>query len=223
MRKVEVSKGLLIGLAVLTAAAVLGLVFLLGRESGRQKTMPDPVAMAVSPRSGAAIPQASTTPMPLAAQPFAQPQPGAIPVPPAEPVTDAMRTAVAAYFNAMGHIQAGGMAEGPEGAAQGIVGSLMKGDSSGFDQMIQQAESARASLAAITPPQPCAAYHRESLETLDEGFSLMRSLKTALAAPDGASQVSALTAQANDLRARSEALQSEEQALRQRYGVPAKP
>ena len=213
MRKVEVNKGLLIALAVIAGTAVLSLVFLLGRESGL-RVSPQGVATPI------ASPQSATAP---SLQASMQPQVGALPLPPAEPVTDAMRASVAAYFDAVDHIQSGGMAGGPESTAQGIMGSLMKGDSSGFDQMIQQAESARASLAAITPPSPCAAYHRESLASLDDGLSLMRSLKASMDAPNGASQIAALTTQANTLRAQSEALQKEEQALRQRYGVAAKP
>jgi hypothetical protein len=137
--------------------------------------------------------------------------------------SEAMRSSVAAYFDAIDHIQPGQMSGDPESMAQGIMGGLAKGDSSAFEGMIQQAESARAHLASILPPQPCATYHRESLASLDAGLALMRSLKAAMASQSGDVQLSPLASQADSLRKRSEELQREEQALRRLYRVPAKP
>ena len=47
--------------------------------------------------------------------------------------------------------------------AQQVVAGLGKGTCRA-DGMIQQAQTTRNRLSTITPPQPCAAYHRESLE-----------------------------------------------------------
>jgi hypothetical protein len=229
MQKVEVHKPLLIALACTAAAAVMGLVFLLGRESGRAAKPQDAPAPLVPP-------QVITAPAGLAGalpkeEPFSPVAPvqGLAVAPPlqkgtsAESAGDSVRTLVVAYFDAIDHIQPAGTGGDPESTAQGIMGSLAKGDSSGFDGMIRQAEIARGRLAAISPPQPCASYHRECLVSLDNGLALMRSLKTAMAGQGAEGQLTSLAAQAEVLRKRSESLQTEEQALRRHYGVPAKP
>lgn len=230
MQKVEVNKPLLIVLACTAAAAVMGLIFLLGRESGRA-AKPQEALAAVMP------PQVITAPTPDLAGvlpkeelfPPASPVQGLAVAPPlpkgmsAESAGESVRALVVAYFDAIDHIQPAGTGGDPESTAQGIMGSLTKGDSSGFDGMIQQAETARRRLAAISPPQPCATYHRECLVSLDNGLALMRSLKTAMAGQGADGQLTSLAAQAEVLRKRSESLQTEEQALRRLYGVPAKP
>jgi len=230
MQKVEVSRGLLIGLVSTAVAAVIGLVFLLGRESGRGARVQDSPAPVIpsqvttirTPDPVGALPKGEQPPLPFPVQGVATA--GRAPVgAPVDSASEAMRAAVVAYFDAIDHIQPGGMSGDPQSAAQGIMGSLSKGDSSGFEGMIQQAEAARARLAAILPPPPCVAYHRESLASLDDGLALMRSLRTAMAPQGADGQLSSLVVQAEALRKRSEALQREEQALRRRYGVAAKP
>jgi hypothetical protein len=230
MQKVEVNKTLLIALACTAAAAVMGLIFLLGRESGRAAKPQDAPAPVMPP-------QVITVPVSDLAgvlpkdelSPSVSPVQGLAVAPPlpkmtsAESAGESVRALVVAYFDAIDHIQPGGSGGNPESTAQGIMGSLAKGDSSGFDGMIRQAETARERLAAISPPQPCATYHRECLVSLDNGLALMRSLKTAMAGQGADGQLTSLAAQAEVLRKRSESLQTEEQALRRLYGVPAKP
>jgi hypothetical protein len=230
MQKVEVSKPLLIALACTAAAAVMGLVFLLGRESGRAAKPQDAPAPVLPPQViTAQAPGLAGVPTKEEPSPPASSVQGlavAPPLPkgtPAEPAGWSVRAQVVAYFDAIDHLQPAGRGGDPEGTAQGIMGSLAKGDSSGFDGMIQQAELARGRLAAISPPQPCITYHRECLVSLDNGLALMRSLKTAMAGQGAEGQLTSLAAQAEVLRQRSESLQTEEQALRRLYGVPAKP
>jgi hypothetical protein len=234
MQKVEVNKGLLTSLAITAAAALIGLVFLLGRETGRRTKLQDASAsVPVSVLAPALPQQAAAIPPPVPSSEGGRPLPPPVqglavvhPTPTmalADFGSEAMRSSVAAYFNAIDHIQPGQMSGDPESMAQGIMGGLAKGDSSAFEGMIQQAESARAHLASILPPQPCATYHSESLASLDAGLALMRSLKAAMASQSGDVQLSPLASQADSLRKRSEELQREEQALRRLYRVPAKP
>ena len=230
MQKVEVSKPLLIALACTAAAAVMGLIFLLGRESGRAakpqdvpaSVMPAQVITAPTPGLAGVPPKEEPSPPASSVQGLAV----APPLPKgtsAESTGGPVRAQVVAYFDAIDHLQPAGKGGDPESTAQGIIGSLTKGDSSGFEGMIQQAETSRGRLAAISPPQPCLAYHRECLVGLDNGLALMRSLKTAMAGQGADGQLTSLAAQAEVLRQRSESLQTEEQALRRLYGVPAKP
>src|ERR1035438_6551048 len=234
MQKVEVNKGLLVGLAITAAAALIGLVFLLGRETGRVTSLQDASAPESVPAPAPVLPQqAAAIPPPVPSSEVGHPLPPPVqglavvhPTPtvaPTELGSEAIQSSVAAYFDAIDHIQPGRMSGDPESMAQGIIGGLAKGDSSAFEGMIQQAESARAHLASILPPQPCATYHRESLASLDAGLALMRSLKAAMGAQSGDMQLSLLASQADALRKRSEELQREEQALRRLYKVPVKP
>lgn len=225
MKKVEVSGGLLIGLICALGAALLGLVFLLGRESARPAPAAPPQPAAQAPPPTQSTQPAPEAPAPtFAVQPPPAPMPGPAPAPatppmdPAHRPPDTERAAVAAYFQAVDHIQPGELDGDPQSVAQGMVEELGKGDSSGLDGMVRQAESARSRLAALAPPPACAAYHRESLADLDASLELLRGMKQALSASD-ADALSSLNSKATALRARSEALQREEQQLRQRYGL----
>ena len=218
------SRGLVAGLAGTAGAAVLALVFLLGRASA-----PAPRGLAPSPPAPAAAPAAEAPAQVPATTEAPAPEPAAPPAPPAalRPVVrpavpppaagSSERAAVQAYFAAVERIQPAQSGD-PDAVAQQLVGGLAKGDSSGLDGMFQQAQATRARLAAITAPAPCAAFHRESLAVLDGGLEMMQSLKQSLASSgQGGSALQDLSARANELKARSEALQAQEKALRQRY------
>ncbi len=240
--KVEIPKNVLIGLVALAASAVLGLVFLLGRESGRLPSVqlprqsgslgpPSPPSGAVKSAEGLTKPisQPAQSPAPIWAPEASPPAAQARPTPPessvAKPLTtatiprqDPIRDEVATYFKTVEYIQPASGGD-PESMAQQVVAGLGKGDTSGFDEMIRQARAARTRMSDVVPPPPCAAYHREALASLDAGLELMRSMRKALAAPGQESQVLDLADQANALKARSEALQVQEKALKQRYGL----
>lgn len=133
--------------------------------------------------------------------------------------SDSARAAVAAYFDAVDHIQPEKMSGEAEGVANEMVAALAKGDTSGLDRMIRETEAAKESLAALTPPASCAAHHRVSLGSLDDALEILRSLKTAMESPEPAAQLTGVAARATALRSRADVLQKEELALRQRYGL----
>ena len=212
--KVEVPKGVLAGLAVLAAAGVLGLAFLLGRESGRRAPAEPPKASL--PQVGApAAGQSAPTEPPAPELPPAQSAPSAV-APSQPPASDPARAAVAAYFQALEHLQPE-VAGDPTALAQQILADLARGDSSGFEGMIRKAESARDRLAAIVPPAPCAEHHRESLACMEASLALTRGLRKALSSPDALPRDFADRASA--LKARTEALQRQEKALKERFGL----
>jgi hypothetical protein len=240
MAKVEIPRGMLIGLAGVAAAAVLGLVFVLGRESGRNarkgpgKEPGSPVvSAAASSPPGIAVasgaPPESPTPamIPAEGEPSSaapgRPSPSGplgTPAPAtsgsATAATDSLRAEVGSYFQAVERIHPASGGD-PEALAQQVVAGLGKGDMTGFEALIQEAQAARNRLSALTPPQPCAAYHRESLASLDAGLDLMRAMKKALSSSEPGSLD--LESQANALKARSEALQLQEKALKQRFAL----
>jgi hypothetical protein len=71
----------------------------------------------------------------------------------------------------------------------------------------------------VAPPASCAAHHRESLASLDDAMEVLRSLKTAMESSEPATQLASVSAGAAALRSRADALQREELALRERYGL----
>lgn len=237
MGKVAVSKGLLMGLAVTCAVTLLALMFFVGLAFGRKgldahreeapiaaaAPQPSPVTNLSSTMNSQITPPVGTgdsTPVSVKSVAAAQ-TPTAIPSNVAAPATDPMGASVVAYFEATDHIQPGslgGDAHDAQGMANEMASALAKGDTSGLDKMIQQSEVTRRRLAALSPPPPCAAYHRTSLASLDDGLEMMRSIKKAVDASD-ADALSQLTAQGNALRSRSEALEREEKAIRQHYGL----
>lgn len=230
MEKVAVSKGVLIGFGTVFAAPLLALVFFIGRESARKDVSPlsssGETSVVPAPPSSVQLPEASVPeapPSPTSPVPVTPPSPG--PVMPAHGVSPAVapadptRAAVVAYFQAVDQIQPGQMSGDASDMANKILEPLAKGDTSGLDGMIQQAESTRKRLESLTPPQPCATFHRESLASLDDGLGMMRAVKKAMESSD-VSGLSSLTDQGNAMRTRSEALVREEKAIRQRYGLP---
>lgn len=219
MAKVAVSRGLLVAMAVSTGALALALVFFLGRESARRKGSGAEVpAMSINPAPGP-LPSSPGIPSPAPSQ--APP----VATPPASPggglpqANDPLRAAVAAYFETVDHITPGQFTGGPEAAAQEMVAGLARGESGAFDRIIEQSDSARRRMAALAPPEPCAAYHRESVAVLEESLGMLRAMKKALEGADAEGGVAALASRANALRARTEALQREEQGLRQRFAL----
>jgi type IV secretory pathway VirB10-like protein len=239
---VSVSKGLLIGVVTVAATSLLALAFVLGRES-RPGSVPAP-----SMRIDRVAPRAQVEPVspPTPAAVFITEQPETRPALAPPPSTadqnsarqptaslarapnggerssagfDAERASVAAYFDAVDHIQAAGMSGEAEGIAHEMAAALANGDTSGLDKMIRDTEAAKQSLAAVTAPASCAAHHRESLASLDDALGVLRSLKSAMESSEPAVQLANVSNQATALRSRAEALQKEELALRERYGL----
>jgi hypothetical protein len=233
MAKFSVNKVLLIGVVAVAAVSLLALTFVLGRASGSGSRSGQPSGHEVS-GGVVASPVSEPRAPDLQAQPLPLPTPTAASI--AEPAdthpavsaavgergsagSDTARAAVAAYLDAVDHIQPGKMSGDAQDVAVEMAAALAKGDTSGLDKMIWETETAKESLVALSPPASCAAHYRESLGSVDDALEMLRSLKTAMESPDPAAQLAGVTARAAALRSRSEALQKEELALRQRYGL----
>ena len=227
------NKGLLTAVVAVAGASLLALMFVLGRESRsgsvsapltriertaqQRKEQPLPLSTPAAglitervetrPDSGAPLQTASSqAPAPIGGE-----RGGA--------GSDPERAAVASYFDAVDRIQAGAMSGEAEGVANEMAAALANGDTSSLDKMIRQTETAKASLAAVTPPAPCVSVHRETLASLDDSIEVLRSMKSAMESSEPAAQLAGVATRATTLRSRAEALQKEELALRQRYGL----
>ena len=227
MAKIEVTKGTLVGLCAALGACVLVLAFLLGRASVQMPKAPA-ASEALAVQSLPSMPPTSAPPPPLLLP--SSPSPALViahpsqatavrpaPMPPSPTAPDPVRAEVAAYFQALDRIQPGQMSGDPESMAQGLLDTISKGDTSGFDGMVRQAESARAALAALVPPAPCTAFHQKSLASLDDSLALLRSFRNSLTG--SATSLDDLAFKATGIQSRAQALQREEKALKQRYGV----
>ena len=242
MEKVSVNKGVLIGVVVVAAVSLLVLVFLLGRESGSGSvSAPSTRIERAAPRAQEDRPPLTTSEAMLVTEhPETRPAPAPTPSSPVQSAAlqiaaspapapiggergsagfDAERASVAAYFDAVDHIQAGSMSGEAEGVANEMAAALAKGDTSGLDKVIRETEAAKQGLAALTPPASCAAHHRESLASLDDAMEVLRSMKTTMESSEPATQLANVSARATALRSRADALQKEELALRERYGL----
>lgn len=226
--KIELPRSLLAGLVGVAVLAVLGIAFLLGRESGRShleeaRTGPSTSSLMtpVAPAHELPLtPTISGVGSPSSGIPRPDPTPPSIMTPSGTVISpgDPTRALAAAYFQAVEAIHPS-MSGDPETMAQQVMAGLGKGDMSGFEGMIQQAQATRNRLYAISPPQPCAAYHRESLASLDAGLDLLRDMKQALSTSGQDAAAIQLADRANALKARTDALQLQELALKQRYGL----
>ncbi|MEO8053665.1 MAG: hypothetical protein ABI768_00825 [Acidobacteriota bacterium] len=235
MTDVSVSKGFLVGVVAALGAALLALAYQLGRASAPEGVPAPPTKIErIAPRpkdeqppqparvasanmeyadTRSASTPASAAPAPSTPAP-STPEQGAAPQA-AEP----MRYAVAAYFDTVERIQVGSMSGNAESVGQEMAAALASGDTSSLDKMIRETEAAKARLAAVSPPAPCAAHHRESLGSLDDALEVLRSLKAAMESPEPIGQLANVTARAQALRSRAEVLQKEELALKERYGL----
>jgi len=243
-----VNRSVLVAVIAVAGVSLLALAFLLGRESGSGSVPAPPARIErVAPRAPEIPPSAPTpTFVPVVESPGMRPSsvppaPGSTQGAPTQgaaaetaPVRqapastggersgggfEAERAAVAAYFDAVDRIQLGAIDGEAEGVANEMAAALANGDTSGLDKMIGETESAKTSLAAVSPPAVCATHHRETLASLDDALAVLGALKGAMGSPDPAGQLANVSARATALRSRADALQKEEQELRLRYGL----
>ncbi|MBK8597933.1 MAG: hypothetical protein IPN83_20605 [Holophagales bacterium] len=127
--------------------------------------------------------------------------------------------AVAKYFDAIDQIQPASLNGSPDSVAYEMAGALARGDTSGLDAMIRQTEDAKVRLAGVSPPSPCISHYNKSLESLDDAVEMLRALRSSIQSSDPAAGLANVQSRAATLQARAEALQNEDRALRQRYGL----
>ena len=241
MANVSVNKGFLVGVVAVLGAALLALAYQLGKASvpegvpapparieriaprAPERIVPPPARVAAWSTDYDSRPVAGPTPSSPAQDAAPQVAAGQVPAPIEGERSGggdiSMRAAVAAYFFAVERIQVGSMSGNAESVGQEMAAALASGDTSSLDKMIRETEAAKARLAAIAPPAPCAAHHRESLGSLDDALEVLRSLKAAMESPEPIGQLANVTTRAQALRSRAEVLQKEELALKERYGL----
>jgi len=239
---VPVDRRLLYALAGVAGLSLLAVAYLLGRANGGAERAAPRLegaapAFAATPAAAGAAALTAPVPPPSHAEPAyvelpsspatqAAPEvgpelrapflPTPLPAPDLAPPDDPERAAIAAYLDAVDAIQASGLAGSPESVANEMAVALARGDASGLDGLVREAEEARRRLLGISPPAACAAHHRETLGSFDDALAMLRALKSATGSPDPASALAEVAARATALKARAESLKTEEEALRRR-------
>ena len=236
MAAVSIDRRLLCALASVAALSLLAVAYVLGRASGAGAP-PAPSVSGAPVEGGGAGPSAPVPPQGGVDTAFAEPRsssaphfaPAAVPEPEAPIVPpsvsapelpplpdDPERAAIAAYLDAVDAIQASGLAGSPESVANEMAVAHARGDASGLDGLVREAEEARRRLLGISPPAACAAHHRETLGSFDDALAMLRALKAATGSTDPATALADVAARATALKARAESLKVEDEALRRR-------
>jgi len=198
------SRRLIIVLTVALGVCLLVIGIFIGRESARPET-PPPLPVAAAPQK----------PLPPVFVP--PPQPPA-PPPPSEPSVDpAEKQRVAQYFREIDRLQ-NVDTDDPEASAQALVNAASSGDTSGLDKLVQQAKDAERKARAMTPPPPCAAFHKKMLALLTDSREMVQKLASGFAG-GSLEALPGLLARANGEKARQEAVAREEKELKRRYGL----
>ena len=223
----NVSKSLVIGFGCAFVAALVTIAFLIGRDSGRHRTV-EPVAVVNT-----------AAPIPPVAQPVPAPPPVAVPIPvapvpvptaptiaitpstpPAAPLPEpGDGAAVQAYFMRIDALGGGVMmGDNSQDMAEKLLASAVGGDMSGFDAMIKVADSAATAARATSVPAACAHFHSELLGMIDASVKLMNGLKNAIAKNDTGALTS-IALSANSIQSRANALAAEEKQIKARFGL----
>jgi hypothetical protein len=223
------SRHIIIALGAGLALSLLLIAFLLGRESARPPSLPlpppstkptlaAPTPPAATPPEASPSPFATATPPPpVPAPPSPPPSPSPSPSPePRDLAPD--KQAIARYFREVDQLQNVDV-DNPEAAASSLINGASNGDTSGLRALVKQARDAEAKAAALTPPAPCAQYHRQLLRVMTQSREMLQQLERGIAGGD-VEALPALLGQANAMKSQAEALAHEERAIKSRFGLP---
>jgi len=120
--------------------------------------------------------------------------------------TDRGGAAVANYFQQVDLIHSEEGSGDPQAFALSLINPGLRGSTSGFDQLIKDTKRMEQEMRQVTPPPSCQSYHEASLEALVESGQMLETIKRAVTRKDMA-QLSAITHQAQSLRAKAEAIE----------------
>jgi hypothetical protein len=229
---VTVPRWFLASLGGAALAGIVGVAFLIGRESGRRTSPAAHAAQAASaptlapapPPSASAIAdrEPTTASGPVAAAPLETLAPASVSLA-AAPSTrlpdEATREAVARYFREVEAVQSRSKSwTDPEDFAQALVEKAAKGDSSALDALLANSRQVRQQLAAIAAPEPCRECHERSLALLDDAIALLSQLGEKISTNDLAS-LQSLSARGEEIQRRTKELNALAGEIKRSFGV----
>jgi hypothetical protein len=229
-----VEKRLIAGLAAALAAALLVIAFLIGRMTGaanvpaavqapvivQRETPHDPPTPALQPPVAApnedqpALSVRETPPPSQQQTPPVREQPSAAsdqrtPV----PRQSGEAAAIASYFAKIDAIRVAGTGD-PMVVAQGILGGIERGDTSGIDRLVDSAKLALSQAKGLQPPPSCAGYHQRLLGALSEAAGEMARMREAIVKSD----LDGVTALAPQLQATQQKIEDLDRMKKQLLG-----
>jgi len=198
------------GLVTVLLAALGVCLLVIGIFIGRETTRPlEPIAQPVVAAPAKPLPPVFVPPPPALASP---------PPPPAAPAIDPEeKRRVGQYLREVDRLQNVDV-DNPEASAQAMISGAAAGDTSGLDKLVQQARDAERGARALTPPPPCAAFHKKLLALLADSREMAQALSRGFANGD-LSSLTSMMGRANSDKARQEALARDEKELKRRYGL----
>lgn len=100
-------------------------------------------------------------------------------------VENGKKQEIEAYFLKMDRALSEGKTWGdPNAFAQQIIMASIKGDTSGFDSLINSFEQVKKKLGQIVPPDECKDYHQQVISAIDSSLDLLRTMKSAISTKD---------------------------------------
>jgi hypothetical protein len=221
-----VEKRLIAGLAAALAVSLLVIAFLMGRMTGTRSVPTAQAPVIVQPETPHDSVSSAAEPPPVAAQRNDQlVEPLREPLPPIRQEPAAIReqpalshapvdAAIAAYFAKIDAIHVAGTGD-PMTVAQGILGGIQSGDTSGIDSLVDSAKIALAQATSVQPPPSCAEYHRRLLSVLSEAAAGMVQMREAIVKSD----LTAVTALAPQMQATQQKIEDLDRMRKQLLGL----
>ncbi len=211
----QASNRLTVVLGAALVIALMTIAFLLGRESKPPVTSERVIVEAPgAPEVAERLPPPPRSPEP----PLVAPEVSSDPAPAVAP-SPADGTSVAqvvAYFAKVDRIQAGPNGLSADAFAQQLIADASAGKAEGFDALFSDLDRMSSELAAITPPEPCRAYHQLSISAVSDARTMVGSLRDAFNSGD-MSKLGQLSAQAQASQATAKQLEAERAAIEKRY------
>lgn len=196
-------KQLVIALSAALVVCFVVIAFLAGRMSA-----PIPPIAPVVVQQPPAAPIIETRPVEQTRPPVI------VQIPPApQPVSH--RAEIEAYFT---KIKTEQVLEGsdPNAYAQELMGRVIKGDPTAYDDILAGAEKAERTAQAITPPKECAEYHRAVLALIAETKGLIQEMRGA----KGMDSLGGIAQKAQSMQTRADALEEMEKEIRAQSQAP---
>jgi len=106
----------------------------------------------------------------------------------------------------------------PQQFAQDLINSTLKGDPSGFNNLIAAYETSKNKLNGLIVPKECQTYHNECIALIDDGIVMLGKLKVAINSQD-VSQVMGIQKEATALEQQAKAVDKISAKLFQEYDI----
>jgi hypothetical protein len=130
--------------------------------------------------------------------------------------TPGAAASAASYFEQMGAIQSSHASANPEAFAPALVEASVRGDSSGFDVLLEDSARMQAQARQIQAPPGCEAHQKATLQLLEESHAMLQQLRGVVTG-DNLQDLTFMNAKVESLQAKALALQEMEAQILSRY------